>query len=128
MVHRKIDTPVTEICMSANKGLPDRRREILSHLACVICAREPAMPDITISIDEAILRAAKLLATKEGHTPEEFCRQAIERFVRERNERLVRYLELQARIDADPGVSGPQLPKESREEMHERRSERGPKR
>jgi len=86
------------------------------------------MANITLSIDDALLQAARVRAVKEGTSVNEICRQAIERYARRNDDRLARYLELQARIDADPGVSGPQLPKESREEMHERRSERGPKR
>ncbi len=85
------------------------------------------MANITLSIDDALLQAARVRAVKEGTSVNEICRQAIARYARKRDDRLARYLELQARIDANPGVSGPQLPKESREEMHERRSERDPK-
>jgi hypothetical protein len=86
------------------------------------------MANITLSIDDALLQAARVRAVKEGTSVNEICRQAIERYARKRDDRLARYLELQARLDRDPGVSGPQLPKESREEMHDRASGRGPKR
>lgn len=86
------------------------------------------MANITLSIDDALLQAARVRAVKEGTSVNEICRQAIERYARKRDDRLARYLELQARIDADPGVSGPQMPKETREEMHDRRAERRPKR
>ena len=85
------------------------------------------MANITLSIDDALLQAARVRAVKEGTSVNEICRQAIERYARRNEDRLARYLELQARIDADQGVSGPRLPKESREQMHERHSERDPK-
>jgi Arc/MetJ family transcription regulator len=86
------------------------------------------MANITLSIDDALLQAARVRAVKEGTSVNEICRQAIERYARRNEDRLARYLELQARIDADPGASGPRLPKETREEMHERHSGRDPKR
>lgn len=82
------------------------------------------MANITLSIDDALLQAARVRAVKEGTSVNEICRQAIERYARKRDDRLARYLALQARIDADPGVSGPQLPKETRDQMHERGSAR----
>ena len=85
------------------------------------------MANITLSIDDALLQAARVRAVKEGTSVNEICRQAIERYARRREDRLARYLELQARIDADPGVSGPQLPRESREELYDGMlSERSP--
>jgi len=86
------------------------------------------MANITLSIDDALLQAARVRAVKEGTSVNEICRQAIERYARRNEDRLARYLELQARIDADPGALGPRLPKETREEMHERHSGRDPKR
>ena len=86
------------------------------------------MANITLSIDDALLQAARVRAVKEGTSVNEICRQAIERYARRNEDRLARYLELQARIDADPGVSGSPLPKESREQMHERGSGRDTKR
>ena len=85
------------------------------------------MANITLSIDDALLQAARVRAVKEGTSVNEICRQAIERYARRNEDRLARYREIKARIDANPGVSGPQLPKETREEMHERGSGRKPK-
>ena len=78
------------------------------------------MANITLSIDDALLQAARVRAVREGTSVNEICRQAIERYARRREDRLARYLELQARIDANPGVSGPQLPRERREDLYER--------
>lgn len=85
------------------------------------------MANITLSIDDALLQAARVRAVKEGTSVNEICRQAIERYARKRDDRLARYLELQARIDADPGVSGKPLAPISREELYdEMLSERSP--
>ena len=87
------------------------------------------MANITLSIDDALLLAARVRAVKEGTSVNEVCRRAIELYARRKDDRLARYLELQARIDADPGVSGRQLPKETRDQLYERLiSERRPKR
>lgn len=87
------------------------------------------MANITLSIDEALLQAARIRAVKEGTSVNEVCRRAIEAYARRRDDRLARYLELQARIDADPGVSGRQLPKMTRAELYDAMTaERSPKR
>ena len=87
------------------------------------------MANITLSIDDSLLQAARVRAVKEGTSVNEVCRQAIERYARRQEDRLARYLELRARIDADPGVSGPQLPRETRDELYQRlTTERSPKR
>ena len=87
------------------------------------------MANITLSIDDALLQAARVRAVKEGTSVNEVCRRAIELYARRKDDRLARYLELQARIDADPGASGRQLPKETRDQLYERLiSERRPKR
>jgi hypothetical protein len=77
------------------------------------------MANVTLSIDDALLQAARVRAIKEGTSVNEICRQAIEVYARRKDDRLARYLELQARIDADPGVTGKRLPKESREALYE---------
>ena len=77
------------------------------------------MANITLSIDDALLQAARVRAVKEGTSVNEICRQAIERYARRNEDRLARYLELQARIDADPGVSGEPLPPIDREELYD---------
>ena len=87
------------------------------------------MANITLSIDDALLQAARIRAVKEGTSVNEVCRRAIEQYARRREDRLARYLALQTRIDADPGVSGKQLPRMSREELYDAMtSERSPKR
>lgn len=84
------------------------------------------MANITLSIDDALLQAARVRAVKEGTSVNEVCRRAIEQFARRQDDRVSRYRALLARIDADPGVSGPQLPRISREELYEQAmSERG---
>lgn len=87
------------------------------------------MANITLSIDDTLLRAARVRAVKEGTSVNEVCRRAIEAYARRRDDRLARYLELQARIDADPGVSGRQLSKMTRSELYDAMTaERSPKR
>ena len=53
-----------------------------------------------------------------GTSVNEICRRAIEVYARRQDDRLARYRELQARLDADPGVSGKRLGKESREALY----------
>jgi hypothetical protein len=87
------------------------------------------MANVTLSIDEALLQAARVRAVKEGTSVNEICRRAIEVYARRQDDGLTRSRELQARLDADPGVSGKRLPKMSREELYEAlTSERSPKR
>lgn len=87
------------------------------------------MANITLSIDDALLQAARVRAVKEGTSVNEVCRRAIELYARRRDDRLARYRALVAEIDADPGVRGPQLPKMTREELYEAMtSERSPRR
>lgn len=76
------------------------------------------MANITLSIDDALLQAARVRAEKEGTSVNEVCRRAIELYARRGDDRLARYLELQARIDADRGVSGKPLAPISREELY----------
>jgi hypothetical protein len=84
------------------------------------------MANITLSIDEALLQAARVRAVKEGTSVNEICRRAIEAYARRQSDRLARYLELQARIDAAPGTRGPPKPPISREQLYEELlSERG---
>ena len=87
------------------------------------------MANVTLSIDEALLQAARVRAVKEGTSVNEICRRAIEVYARRQDDGLTRYRELQARLDADPGVSGKRLPRMSREKLYEAlTSERSPKR
>jgi hypothetical protein len=77
------------------------------------------MANITLSIDEALLQAARVRAIKEGTSVNEICRRAIEVYARRQDDRLERYRDLQARLDADPGVSGRRLGKEGREALYD---------
>lgn len=87
------------------------------------------MANITLSIDDALLQAARVRAVNEGTSVNEVCRQAIERYARRQDDRLARYLELEARIDSEPRLSGKRPPKETRDELYERLfAERSPKR
>jgi len=87
------------------------------------------MANITLSIEDALLQAARVRAVKEGTSVNEVCRRAIEQYARRQDDRLARYRALAARIDADPGASGRQLPKMTREELYDAlTSERGSRR
>jgi len=77
------------------------------------------MATITLSIDDALLEAARARAVNEGTSVNEICRQAIERYARRNEDRLARYLELKASIDANPGVSGEPLPPITREQLYD---------
>ena len=77
------------------------------------------MANITLSIDEALLQAARVRAIKEGTSVNEICRRAIEAYARRQDDRLARFRELQARLDADPGVSGRRLGKEGRDALYD---------
>lgn len=77
------------------------------------------MANITLSIDENLLQAARVRAIKEGTSVNEICRRAIESYARRRSDRGARYRELQARIDNAPGVAGKPLPRVSREQLYE---------
>lgn len=86
------------------------------------------MANITLSIDDALLQAARVRAVKEGTSVNEICRRAIETYARRKDDRATRYRELLARIDAASRPGKP-LPKEAREELYDRlASERSPKR
>jgi len=79
----------------------------------------PAMANLTLSIDDSLLHTARVRATKEGTSVNEVCRRAIEIYARRQDDRLARYRELQARLDANPGVKGKRLGKESREALYD---------
>ena len=87
------------------------------------------MANVTLSIDESLLQAARVRAIKEGTSVNEICRRAIEVYARRQDDRSARYRELQARLDTDPGVKGKRLAKESRDELYEALlAERSPRR
>ena len=65
------------------------------------------MANLTLSIDDKLLQAARLRAVKEGTSVNEVCRQALEAYARPGGQsRLARYMEVRALIDAaGPPVS-----------------------
>lgn len=77
------------------------------------------MANVTLSIDDSLLQAARVRAIKEGTSVNEICRRAIEVYARRQDDRLARYRELLARVDAAPPIKGKRLGKESREELYE---------
>lgn len=77
------------------------------------------MANVTLSIDDSLLQAARVRAIKEGTSVNEICRRAIEVYARRQDDMLARYREIQARLDADPGVKGKRLGKESREALYD---------
>jgi len=77
------------------------------------------MANITLSIDDALLEAARVRAVKEGTSVDEVCRKAIEQYADRPRERLARYLELQAKLDKDPGVRKKPLPPFSRSQLYD---------
>ena len=76
------------------------------------------MAIVTLSIDDSLLQAAHVRAVKEGTSVNEICRRAIEVYARRQDDRLARYRDLQARLDADPGVTGKRLDREGRDALH----------
>lgn len=87
------------------------------------------MANITLSIDDNLLQAARIRAVKEGTSVNEVCRQAIEAYARRKDDRAARFRDLMAQLDATPRPAARRLAKESREELYDRLfSERSPKR
>ncbi len=61
-----------------------------------------SVTNLTLSIDDKLLQAARVRAVKEGTSVNEVCRRAIESYARPQSNRLARYLALQAKVDAMP--------------------------
>jgi plasmid stability protein len=80
-----------------------------------------AMANLTLSVDDELLRAARVRAVSEGTSVNEICRKAIEAYVRadSREERLRRFDDFIARMHAR--VLGPAEPSpwNNREEFYE---------
>ncbi|TFZ08058.1 hypothetical protein [Ramlibacter humi] len=79
------------------------------------------MANLTLSIDDALLRAARARAANEGTSINEICRKAIEQYAKvdTYEERLRRFDDMMARIDALPprDTEGPAW--EGREKLYE---------
>ena len=80
------------------------------------------MANLTLSIDDKLLQAARVRAVKEGTSVNEICRKAIENYARTNSgqQRLDRYLALIAQMDTQRPEGGPlPAPWKNREEMYE---------
>jgi hypothetical protein len=79
------------------------------------------MPNLTLSIDDKLLQAARIRAVREGTSVNEVCRLALEAYAHPAAQsRLARYLQLQAEIDATPREEEPLPPQHrGREELYE---------
>lgn len=79
------------------------------------------MTNLTLSIDEKLLQAARVRAVKEGTSVNEVCRKAIESYARARgDDRLKRFDEAMERARADRPEGGPlPSPWRNRDEMYE---------
>ena len=84
------------------------------------------MANLTLSIDEQLLHAARIRAVKEGTSVNEICRKAIENYARAEGEsRLQRFDALVARIDAGRPEGGPlPSPWRNRDDMYAERVDR----
>lgn len=79
------------------------------------------MPNLTLSIDDKLLQAARIRAVREGTSVNEVCRLALEAYAHPAAQsRLARYLQLQAEIDATPRTEDILPPRrKSRDELYE---------
>ncbi|HSV46017.1 MAG TPA: hypothetical protein VLJ58_09525 [Ramlibacter sp.] len=78
------------------------------------------MANLTLSIDDKLLQAARVRAVKERTSVNEICRQALEAYARASGQqRLERYLRVQAGIDTAPRTAPSPAPWKSRDEMYE---------
>jgi hypothetical protein len=83
------------------------------------------MTNLTVVIDDDLLRAARIKALQQGTSVNEICRQAIERFaapLHDPAERMRKLRELRAQIQADrllPGAPQPEPVWPNREAMYD---------
>jgi hypothetical protein len=79
------------------------------------------MANLTLSIDDKLLQAARVRAVKEGTSVNEICRQAIENFARASGaSRVERFDALMAKLDANRPAGRPlPAPWHNRQEMYE---------
>jgi hypothetical protein len=84
--------------------------------------------NLTLSIDEKLLQAARVRAVKEGTSVNEICRKAIEAYARaESNDRVRRFHEALAQACEDRPEGGPlPSPWRNRDEMYEELTARKP--
>jgi plasmid stability protein len=79
------------------------------------------MANLTLSIDDKLLQAARVRAVRDGTSVNEICRQAIESYARaSSDDRVRRFDALMARVDARKvGAQPLPAPWKSRDEMYE---------
>lgn len=79
------------------------------------------MANLTLSIDDKLLQAARVRAVKEATSVNEICRQALEAYARPGTaRRLARYLEVRALIDtAGPPQESPTPPASPRDAFYD---------
>lgn len=81
------------------------------------------MANLTLSIEDRLLQAARVRAVREGTSVNEICRKAIENYAKAESgqDRLARFDALLAAIDAErPRVGAASVPWKSRAEMYDR--------
>jgi hypothetical protein len=82
------------------------------------------MTNLTLSLDEEVLKAARRRAVQEGTSVNEICRKALETYARAGSpeDKLLRFDALMARFDAHArsNRSHSALQPESRQQMYER--------
>jgi hypothetical protein len=79
------------------------------------------MANLTLSIDDKLLQAARVRAVKEGTSVNEICRQAIENYARARSDdRLKHFDDFMARLDEHRPEGGAlPSPWRNRDEMYD---------
>ncbi len=95
---------------------------------CYLNMKAAAVSNLTLSIDDKLLQAARVRAVKEGTSVNEICRKALEAYAGASGaQRLQRYRALQASIDAMPRAAALAAPWNSRDEMYQQMmAERSP--
>lgn len=77
------------------------------------------MANLTLSVDDQLLQAARIRAVKEGTSVNEVCRRALENFARPHGGgRLQRFDALMAEVERLPGKPS-RSPWKSRDQMYE---------
>ena len=86
------------------------------------------MTNLTLSLDEKLLKAARVRAAREGTSVNEICRKAVESYaLADSGDRLQRFDAVMARIDAAPRGKRSRTAWKNREEMYAELMQRGSK-
>jgi hypothetical protein len=77
--------------------------------------------NLTLSIDDQLLQAARVRAVSEGTSVNEICRKAIENYARaaSRADWLARYRTLHAQVEAERGPVMREEPRQTRAAMYD---------